>query len=213
MAPSPVSHNIADVSCFPCQARHGRHQRGHRRRHHAAQPLRLQRPLVLSYRRGRRLTSRHTSHARHHTHGANLPQGFDNTFIEAWINAFASWAAGAASFIGTAALEKKVLIAALGEGTVKQGIRESAIAGGRRHRDLHGGDARNHLRFLDFLVRHRDSNGNDVDVGKEGPSRARRHHRQANDRYASSDAECLGAGFEVVDGGRRMPKMKSAERV
>jgi hypothetical protein len=58
-----------------------------------------------------------------------LPKKSERVGIAAWVGTIAELIVAAASSVGTAALGTKILIASLGAETVKQGVRESAIAG------------------------------------------------------------------------------------
>ncbi|KAJ9102072.1 hypothetical protein QFC20_005081 [Naganishia adeliensis] len=59
-----------------------------------------------------------------------LPKKSERVGIMAWIDTVAGLIVAAASSVGTAALGTRVLVASLGAETVKQGVRESAVAGG-----------------------------------------------------------------------------------
>ncbi|KAJ9117726.1 hypothetical protein QFC20_000004 [Naganishia adeliensis] len=57
-------------------------------------------------------------------------QGSNKAELKAWVSTIGQLAIGAASSAGTAALVCKILILSLGAEKVKQGVKESAIAGG-----------------------------------------------------------------------------------
>lgn len=57
-------------------------------------------------------------------------QGSSKAELKAWVSTVGQLALGAASSAGTAALGCKILILSLGAEKVKQGVKESAIAGG-----------------------------------------------------------------------------------
>ena len=57
-------------------------------------------------------------------------QGSSKADLKAWVSTVGQLALGAASSAGTAALGCKILILSLGAEKVKQGVKESAIAGG-----------------------------------------------------------------------------------